>query len=521
MKTSSLPSGGPASAFIERLGQNVIGVLHGFDRVRVQATLRTLYHPSVMEYYLLSQKLLFKDFKGLVTRTTDKVRQAAVALAERHHRRVVYLQSNCYHKEDLARDIQRQDRVKEGLITILSAVEPCRTWFVRGNRETKKLELKLNWGKCIHLYFYFIHPQLGFLHLRLQTWFPFLVQICFNGREWLSRQLDKAAIKYRRRDNCFPWIEDLPRAQQLMNEQLTTNWQELFQPLINQCHPHHPEICRPIGGSYYWTVSESEYATDVMFQSRAHLERIYPALVEHSVRSFGSEQVLRFLQRLDAREVKTDRRRGPDGVRVKHWLNDNSLKLYDKGSVLRSEVTINNPKDFRVWRTSELDPQGQKSWRILRRTVADVPRRAEVSRAATQRHLDALAVVELKTPLAQEAGKVCQPKRKQGSRFRALRPFGEDARLLQAVNSLDYAISGFRNQDIRKALHHGPTTCPKLLRKQTAAITRKLALLRAHGLIRKVPRRHLYHVSAKGRRVITALLAARSASIEQLTKMAA
>ena len=520
MITSTNLSGGPLAPFIERHGKKVMGVLQGFDRVRVQATLRSLYSQSVMEYYLLSQKLLFKDFKGLVTRTTDKVRQAAVALAEHHHRRVIYLQSNCYHKEDLARDILRQDRVKEGLITIISAVEPCRTWFVRGNKETKHLELKLNWGKCIHLYFYFLHQQLGFLHLRLQTWFPFLVQICFNGREWLSRQMEAAGIKYKRRDNCFVWIGELDRAQKLMDQQIATNWQELFQPLVDLCHPHHPEICRPIGGSYYWTVAQSEYATDVMFKTRADLDRIYPALVHHSVMSFGTEQVLRFLQRVDAKEVKTDRRRGPDGVRVKHWLNDNSLKLYDKGSVLRSEVTINNPRDFRVWRSSELNPKGDKRWRILRRTVADVPRRAEISRAATQRHLEALSVVQLKTPLAQAAGKLCRAKRKQGHRYRALRPLGDDADLLQTVNRLEYAIAGFHNRDIRNALYR-PTLCPKLKRKQTAAVTRKLALLRAHGLIRRVPARHLYHVSPKGRRVITALLTARNASIEELTKIAA
>lgn len=520
MKTSDIRSGGPAAQFINQYSDKVIGVLQGFDRVRVQASLRTLYHQSVMEYYLLSQKLLFKDFKGLVTRTTHQVRQAAVQLAEQQHRPVVYLQSNCYHKEDLARDIQRRDRVQEGLIAVISAVEPCRTWFVRGNKQTKKLELRLNWGKCIHLYFYFIHQQLGLLHLRLQTWFPFLVQICFNGREWLSRQLDAAGIGYRRRDNCFPWIADLPRAQAMMDEQVHANWQGLFQPLVDLCHPHHREICKPIGGSYYWTVAESEYATDVMFRTRADLDRIYPALVHHSVMSFGSEQVLRFLQRRDAKEVKSDRRRGPDGVRVKHWLNDNSLKLYDKGTVLRSEVTMNNPKDFRVWRTSELAPKGDKKWRILRRTVADVPRRAEVSRAATHRHLEALGVVRLKTPLAQEAIKICRSKRKAGQRYRALRPFGDDALLLQKVNCLDYAIAGFHNCDIRKALYP-PTADPKLQRKQAAAISRKLALLRAHGLIRRVPRRHLYHVTVKGRRVITALLSARNASIEELTKMAA
>jgi|SRR5215471_7536630 len=520
MKTSKNPSGGPLADFIAQHSQKVIGVLQGFDRVRVQATLRTLYHPSVMEYYLLSQKLLFKDFKGLVTRTTNKIRKAAEQLAQREDRRVIYLRSNCYHKEDLAREVQHQDRVKEGLITVISAVEPCRTWFLRGNREAKKLEFKLNWGKCIHLYFYFIHQQLGFLHLRLQTWFPFLVQICFNGREWLSRQLDAAGIRYRRRDNCFPWIGDLTRAQAIMDQQVQAKWQELFQPLVNLCHPHHREICKPIGGSYYWTVAQSEYATDVMFRTRADLDRIYPALVHHSVMSFGSEQVLRFLQRRDAQQIKSDRRRGPDGVRVKHWLNDNSLKLYDKGTVLRSEVTINNPKDFRVWRSSELAPKADKSWRILRRTVADVPRRAEISRAATHRHLQALAVVPLKTPLAQEAAKICRNKRKQGHRYRALRPFGDDALLLQRVNCLDYAIAGFHNRDIRQALYPS-TICPKLRRRQTAAVSRKLALLRAHGLIRRVPGRHIYHVSAKGRRLITALLSARNASIEELTKLAA
>jgi hypothetical protein len=520
MKTSTFPSSGPLGQFVNQHAKKVIGVLQGFDRVRVQATLRTLYHQSVMEYYLLSQKLLFKDFKTLVTNTTNKVREAATQLAERSGRRTVYLQSNCYHKEDLARDIMRQDRVKEGLITVISAVEPCRTWFVRGNKQTKRLELKLNWGKCIHLYFYFLHRQLGFLHLRLQTWFPFLVQICFNGREWLSRQLDAAGIKYQRRDNCFPWIGDLEGAQKLMDRQIHTGWQEMFQPLVDLCHPHHREICRPIGGSYYWTVAESEYATDVMFRNRAALEGIYPALVHHSVMSFGTEQVLRFLQRTAAKDVKTDRRRGPDGVRVKHWLNDNSLKLYDKGSVLRSEITINNPKDFRSWRTSELNPKGQKRWRILRRTVVDVPRRAEVSRAATHRHLEALAVVELKTPLAQEAARICRTKRQAGKRHRALRPLGDDAPLLQAVNRLEYAITGFHNRDIRHLLYRNPGS-KMLQRKQTAAVTRKLALLRAHGLIRKVPGRHLYHVTSKGRRIVTALMSASHASVEELTKLAA
>ena len=59
------------------------------------------------------------------------------------------------------------------------------------------------------------------------------------------------------------------------------------------------------------------------------------------------------------------------------------------------------------------------------------------------------------------------------------------------------------------------------IRRRSAAITRQFALLRAHGLLRKLPRIRRYHLTAKGRRIITALLAACDANVEQLTKLAA
>jgi hypothetical protein len=59
------------------------------------------------------------------------------------------------------------------------------------------------------------------------------------------------------------------------------------------------------------------------------------------------------------------------------------------------------------------------------------------------------------------------------------------------------------------------------IRRRSAAITRQFALLRAHGLIRKLPHTHRYQIPVKGRRIITALLAACYADVEQLTKMAA
>jgi hypothetical protein len=513
-----------AHAFVERHKRDVIGVLHGWDRLRLQGTLRSLYYQPVMEEYLRQAGVLWKDFKTFATALTARVRQGAVDLAARHKRPMLYLNSSRMRKEDEARKIQQRDKIKLGLVAVFSCVEPCRSWFLRGNRMTRRLELRLEWGKCIHLYFYWMHEQLGFLHLRLQSWFPFLVQICLNGRQWLARQMDQTKLRYRREDNCFPWIADVWRAQALMEQQHRTNWPVLLRPLLKQCHPLHAEISRPIERDYYWTAAETEYATDVMFRDRSALARIYPSLVHHAVMTFGSEQVLRFRHRsgqVGLQEVQSDRRRWSDGVRVKHWVNKNSLKCYDKGSVLRVETTINEPRDFRSFRAAEKSPGGPKRWRELRRSVCDFHRRSEVSRAATERYLTALAAVHVQTRLAEQAAQVCRPVRRDGYRYRALNPIGDsDAKLMTVVNRGEFSLNGFPNRDLRCHLY--PTTKDKQKQhKEMAAVGRRLRLLRAHGLIAKVPKTHRYIVTEKGRNLITALLAARNASTEQLTALAA
>jgi hypothetical protein len=261
-----------------------------------------------------------------------------------------------------------------------------------------------------------------------------------------------------------------------------------------------------------------------MFRDRAALQRIFPALVHHSIMSFGSDQVLRFLGRQHAGsavEVKTTLRRREEGVCVKHWLNRNALKAYDKGSILRSEGTMNDPADFRVWRKAEGKGKESLAWRELRRSVADIPRRAEVLRAASDRHLGALAAVHHRESLADSAASVCRPVVRKGRRHRALNPFSpSDAALLAAVNRGEFALGGLRNRDVRALLY--PKTPDGMTERQLASrVSRQLSLLRAHGLIARLGKSHRYKVTKKGRTIITAFLAAAQADTEQLTKLAA
>ena len=318
--------------FIAKHQKDVMGILHCFDRLRLQGSLRYLYCSEIFVEYLNRAKVLFKDFKAFATGLTEEVCQGAQQLARSLGRPYVYFASSRTSKEEEAQRLAARDKVREGLVAVLSCVEPCRTYKMRGNYQTKMLEPRLEWGKCLHLYFYVQHRDYGLLHLRLQTWFPFLIHICLNGHRWLARQMEAQGLRYRQADNRFTWLEDFPQAQNLADAQLRTDWAALCEELRRTYHPLHEKIGRPLNGlSYYWTAPQTEFASDVLFRDQRVLDRLFPRLTLHGMLNLGCEQVMRFLgKQLNGRfggEVVSDWRRGADGLRLKHWVNENSIKF--------------------------------------------------------------------------------------------------------------------------------------------------------------------------------------------------
>jgi hypothetical protein len=217
-------------------------------------------------------------------------------------------------------------------------------------------------------------------------------------------------------------------------------------------------------------------------------------------------------------------RQRPEGIRIKHWVGSNHIKLYDKeGSNLRVETTINQTGDFKVLRRKQGGPHGDLAWRPLRKGVADLHRRAQVSEAANQRYLEALACVRDTASLGSLTEKLCRPATWKGKRVRALNPYApNDLALLKAVARGEFNLNGFRNRDLVKLLYASDRELTAIeKRRQSSAITRKLRLLRAHGLIKKVPKTHRYHLTTSGSKAITAIIAALQASSDSLIKLAA
>jgi hypothetical protein len=190
--------------------------------------------------------------------------------------------------------------------------------------------------------------------------------------------------------------------------------------------------------------------------------------------------------------------------------------------------------------------------------TCEVPEK--VSQAANERYLGALAAVAETTPLRQLAAPLCRPASElpkarpaettpaqpaapvagapagrpvppgagvpaerpvHPRRVRALPPWSaEGAALREAVSRPAFLINGLRHRDLRRGLF-SPTGTSTAERCRSGAITRKLRRRRAHHLLQKVPKTHRYVVSENGRKIITALLAARDAKADFRTTHAA
>jgi hypothetical protein len=355
----------------------------------------------------------------------------------------------------------------KGLIVVFSVLEPCRTFSFRF--EKGKPFVQSAKRKCLFLYFYFMDRDFGLIHVRLQTWFPLQIQVYVNGHEWLARRLDQKQIRYRKFENAFVWIEDLVKAQKLSHQFSSLNWPRLLTRYAKKVNPLFRDLLQSM--SYYWVTTQSEYSTDVLFKSPDHLEQLFPRLLSHSTLCFGAKQVMSFLGRKLYSHFQGDVvsdlmdfsiKRLP-GIRIKHRVKQNWLKMYNKaGSVLRLEMVINDPTEFkirkRVWRNGH----NVMEWVDMRKGVAYLFRYREVSLAANGRYLDALAEVDDPTDALQTLDRITT--RKQVAPQRTVRAFNpvarEDHQLFQVLLNGQHCVRGFSNPDIRDKLQDSPFLKP-------------------------------------------------------------
>ena len=520
--------------FLQRFALLVAGTLSGLDRLVFKGKLCGLYWPEGMNCLLRVNHVLHKEFKQYAKEVTARVLESSGMAQAKAQDRYRYLNSSKIDKEQAAREFAPARDRKTGLVCVLGCVEPCWTfdWQTDGHGGST---IGGEPGKCLHLYHYYQHATFGWLYVRLQTWFPFEIQIGLNGREWLARQMDRERLRYHRHENKFLWVSDWQRAQQLLDEQLQTDWQRALDVLQQQVHPLHPKHLGRLPVKYNWTTFQSEWATDIAFHRQKDLEPWFERWLRQAMLSYDHSDILGFfgrapsLYRKGRNRIETSVHAYYEGKRIKHYVGSNSLKLYHEANVLRTETTLNEAEAIPVQRPPADDPSGTVKGRPMRRSVVDLPQRAAYCQTVNERYVEALATTaetrtlrELAEPLTR---RVPEPRRQPGAAIRHVRglnPLAElDAALLTAISDPRRMLQGLRNRDLVAALYPTPSDEPAERRRRSARVTRLLRLLRGHGLLEKILGSHRYQIAAEARVRIQALLACRNANPDQLVANAA
>ena len=383
--------------FLQRHQEQVLGVLSGFDRMRFRGSLQLLQSPGGVVTWLERVGVAVKSFLSYAEGLTNRLRQQADQLAEAAGRKVQYL-PGLVDKEYLVQEIRDKEGVADnGLVAVLSTLELGTSYTIFRGRDNDFPVLNRGLRKHKHYYYCWCDDRFGLTQVRLSSWFPFNVNVVLNGREWLARQMDVKGIDYLRCDNCFPQISDFDAAQELASQQVKIDWIGQLTRLLRRVHPLHAEtFCGAGALDYYWTSDQTEWATDIVFRDATTLSDLYQRLIRRGIDTFQSPDVLRFLGHkvpahggvhgLYQDAVISDLKHRTEGVRIKHRAGRNTVKMYNKEpTLLRVETTLNDGRGLKVYRTKHSDPEGKPQWLDLRKTVLDVPRRAELSQAASCR----------------------------------------------------------------------------------------------------------------------------------------
>jgi hypothetical protein len=105
-------------------------------------------------------------------------------------------------KEDVANRIRQQRGVRDGIVFMGVAQEKAQAF--QGKKINGRFEYTRDKTVYVnHYYFYIDDADFGPVFLKVCSYAPWGIKLCWNGHEWAKRQLTKKRIAYEALDNGF------------------------------------------------------------------------------------------------------------------------------------------------------------------------------------------------------------------------------------------------------------------------------------------------------------------------------
>jgi DNA-binding MarR family transcriptional regulator len=469
-------------------------VLSCYDRLILTGTLPEISFSQGMTRYLYENGIKIFDYPKFAEPFKDSIRANAERIAQENGIEIEFIGKADVRKESIISEKIRERGDHPGIVHIISSMELCHTYKPWHDKTTGKTFLRPDQSKCLHYYFYFIDPQVGLGYMRVPTWCPFRLQIYINGHNLLASELKLAGIDFTMIDNVFDSIGDVAKAQELIDKISIEKLHRKLEEFSWQFCP----VYKDFNLRYHWSVTQAEYATDIVFKKQEDLQKIYDELVATAIHTVKPENIATFLgHKLDPRylgEIGNNYNVRIRGSRIKHTMGSSSIKMYDKFSkILRIETTTNDITFFKHFReVVHRDGSTSHEMASLKKNIYSLSFLSEILKVSNKRYLEFISAFDNKEIGRKRLEKVTSSINESNRNYKGFNFFSKyDLTVLLTIIRGEFNINGFRNKNLQK-----------LLGLTSSKISRLIKRLRVHGLIKKASDSYKYYLTKIGKETI-------------------
>ena len=492
----------------------IAGILHCYDRINIKCTLERFGYADGMSMFFNTINRRYFDFHKVFTPITENIVANAERIASENGMEIEYIrQVSAFRKDDKIADIIEKRGDHEGLVKIYSQLETCRTYKPWTDKVTGKTSFKPDTTKRLHYYFYFIDQLLGLGFVKVSTVAPYIDMVYFNGHGLLESKLKKENIAYQRVENAFTYIENYTKANKLSDKLRVEDIHQALDIFMDRYSP----IPKEWDLKWHYTITQVEYAMDIVFKNQDELKPIYDNIVKTAMHTVTPDNIATFLgKKLTVRfegEMGSRYNERVLGTRIKHQMGELSVKVYDKfGKILRIEVTAYNVSKLNAFR-DVFKRNGEIEAKVapVKKNIYSLFVLIPVFKQIIERYLDFISSFDDPTDGIKKLDTVTTDKKTEKKTFKGLNFFNKnDEAILLAIADGKYTINGLRAKHLRAEFPDLPPW----------KISNILARLKNLGLIKKVGKSYKYYLSALGKSVITAGLFLKNQVITPVLSMA-
>jgi len=472
------------NGFTEQFDPHIKFVYSFFDRLIIRGYIQGMFDPKNV-IVLLRNLGYSKHTNGVIKLLAEQLGSHIKKEAENKGVPILW-RENIGGKNVCMQSYVEQNYLKEGqfgTLCIIKSMENVGTYWNKDiTTKEGKLFTKMYWcNKPVSQYYIYINDKaLGLCCLKISSYLPFYCQFYCNGHQYLKSQFDKRKIGYKMEDNSFIEIEDLETLKRLVNdfkgsiiESSIKQWMDIWFSFNKGERSRRSSLL-----IHQWFTCQSEVCSNIIFKHRGYFDKVYDKLLEKHHRIGLPDRLSKvFDLKRERKESKSTQAVYNTRACIKHWIQGNSIKMYNKGGyLLRVETTINNP-----------GLPGAK----LHKPVYEIKGYYWYGHGCNNRFLEALSEVD-SSQLNDTSTKYTQTLiTEKGKRIAApdLRQKKQMA-LIAALLNCRYCAEWFRVKELMRYLSEDYS--------KTAEIRYQMQKLKERGLIEKRQKANYYRVTKEG-----------------------